>query len=159
MNNLFSENYYKHKYLKYKSKYLYEKNNLSGGLGECVTFGRKKTPEKAKEMKESNCPATDFKDFEPDILGQVFTTVELKDKLKFGITKLIKAKKPIDEIIKAGFTLQNIITTGYDANLLRTNGYTLEQLQAVGFTPCQLKTGLFPKADFDKAGLNYMGTC
>ena len=31
MNNLFNENYYKHKYLKYKSKYLCNKNNLIGG--------------------------------------------------------------------------------------------------------------------------------
>ena len=31
MNNLFSENYYKQKYLKYKSKYLCNKNNLIGG--------------------------------------------------------------------------------------------------------------------------------
>lgn len=31
MNNLFNENYYKHKYLKYKSKYLCNKNILIGG--------------------------------------------------------------------------------------------------------------------------------
>ena len=31
MNKLFNKNYYKHKYLKYKSKYLYNKNILIGG--------------------------------------------------------------------------------------------------------------------------------
>jgi hypothetical protein len=80
MNNLFSENYYKQKYLKYKSKYLYEKNNLSGGI-KCTNLLSKTTIEKAKELKEEDCSAKDFKDFTSDILKQVFTIEELKDKL------------------------------------------------------------------------------